>query len=352
MIEVTETLQRVDRRVCEVLSDLEADWAALSAGVVDILAGNDLPALGRQASLGGKRFRPQMVHWGWAAAGAPPHRFEAVVDLGAALELLHVFALIHDDVMDRSETRRGRPSIHAVARAAHVRAHGRGEAARFGDDIAILTGDLLHAQADHLVSGLPERVRAVWRTMMIELVLGQCRDLTGAADGVPDLERATQVSRLKSGAYTVQRPLQMGTVLAGADDAVVDCLMRYGALVGEAFALRDDLLGTWGDPEVTGKPDLDDLETGKGTVLLALAATRLDAEQQDLARRCGTGTLNPQQLCGLRDAMRQAGIPEEVESRIARDVDEAVAALDPSLIAPEGIEGLAGLARQVSWRNT
>ncbi|WP_162182372.1 polyprenyl synthetase family protein [Nigerium massiliense] len=348
--EVADTLAWVDARIARVLDDMAASWAEVGGDHSVALGGLDLPGLVAGATRHGKRLRPQLAHWGWVAGGAPPSAYGQVVELGTALELLHVFALVHDDVMDRSERRRGAPSVHALVRDAHRAAGCHGDAARFGDNVAVLAGDLVHAEADHLVSALPVPVRAAWRTMMIELVLGQRCDLTGAAERRRDLAHARQVARLKSGSYTVQRPLQMGALLADANPDLVGCLLIYGAHAGEAFGLRDDLLGTWGDPAFTGKSSDDDLAARKPTVLLALAAHRLDDETRSLLER-GDEPLDGVQVARLRRAMEACGVRDEVERLVAGEVDAARAALVPELVGADALAGLNGLVDIMAWRN-
>lgn len=346
------TCAAVDDLLRERLSLLADDWHDLAGRRADVLGDLDLPALAAHASRGGKRFRPLMVHWGWAAAGAHADRFDEVVRLGAALEMLHVFALVHDDVMDRSELRRGAPSVHSLAREAHREEAAAGPAEAFGDHIAILVGDLLHMEADDLVAGLPAPVRGLWRTMMLELVLGQRRDLTGAAAGRRDLDHALEVARLKSGSYTVQRPLQMGAVIGGGEAPVVDALLAYGGHLGEAFGLRDDMLGTWGDPSLTGKSREDDLQTRKPTVLLALAAERVGDQARELLSADTDEPLTDEQLDLLRTELDASGIRIAVERIIAEEVTAAVDALDPEVVHPEAVDGLTALAHRIAWRNS
>ena len=182
----------------------------------------------------------------------------------------------------------------------------------------MLVGDLAHAEADHMVTELPPAMRRLWRLLVIELVQGQSRDITGTAAGRRDLAHARQVARMKSGAYTVQRPLQLGAAAAGADRAGGPRPSpRYGREVGEAFALRDDLLGVWGDPERTGKPAGDDLLSGKPTVILSLADERLRGSDRTLLARVGTPELSPADVAHLQDALqagrggRRGGVPDQ-----------------------------------------
>lgn len=343
-----QTLAAVDSLVEHVLDDLATAWYEVAGREADVLGAHDLPHLVRQGSGGGKRIRPEMAHWGWVAAGAPAQAYGQVVELGAAIELLHLFALVHDDVMDRSERRRGRPTAHVMARDAHRAAGGRGSAELFGDSVAILAGDLVQSEADQLVAGLPLPVRRAWRRMMVELVLGQRRDLTGAALGRRDLEHAREVARLKSGAYTVAGPLRMGALLGGAGPGLLDVLDRYAHHAGEAFGLRDDLLGTWGDPAYTGKSDGDDLAAGKATVVLALAHDMLDGQGRDLLAR--VGSLDATGQARLRDELDRAGVREAVEQMVADEVGRACAALDPAVVGTEAVSGLTGLTQRIAWR--
>ncbi len=343
------TLAAVDDAVAATLQQLADDWAVVAGRPSDILGTDDVPRLAQLGS-GGKRVRPAMVHWGWVASGADEHRHPLVVRLGVALELLHLFALVHDDIMDRSEQRRGRAATHAIARDAHVRAGGHGEPVDFGHNIAILVGDLVHAEADHLVADLPADVRQIWRTMMIELVLGQRRDLTGAALGRRDLEHALEVAVLKTGSYTVGRPLEMGAVLGGASPATLACLSGFGVHLGRAFGLRDDILGMWGDPAKTGKSSDDDLVGGKATVLLALAAERLSDEGRRRLEHLGTGELAAEELAELRTEMAECGIREEVEQLISDEVDTACAQLEGGHVPAAAVEGLTQMAQKLAWR--
>ena len=309
-------LRRVDERLADVVASLAQTWRYDLMGdedpgsdrgaPLDILQDRDLPEMLRVLTVtGGKRIRPSMCFWGWVAAGgrsrdgATGPGADQVVQVGAALELLHIFALIHDDVMDESASRRGQPSVHTLAAQLHLHSSARGDARRFGESIAVLVGDLAHAEADHMVTDLPPAMRRLWRLLVIERVQGQSRDITGTAAGRRDLAHARQVARMKSGAYTVQRPLQLGAAAAGATEPVVRAITRYGREVGEGFALRDDLLGVWGNPERTGKPAGDDLLSGKPTVILSLADERLRGSDRTLLARVGTPELSPDGIAGL-----------------------------------------------------
>jgi geranylgeranyl diphosphate synthase type I len=194
-------------------------------------------------------------------------------------------------------------------------------------------------------------MRAIWRHLVIELVHGQSRDITGSAAGRRDLSHARQVARMKSGSYTIERPLQLGAAAAEADGDIVTALSAYGRELGEAFALRDDLLGVWGNPEVTGKPAGDDLISGKPTVILALSRGRLAGAARQARERVGTPEFSSADVRLLQEELRACGVVDKVESLISSHVRAAVEALDSDLLDPRGIAGLTQLAHRIAWRD-
>ncbi|MET1007461.1 MAG: polyprenyl synthetase family protein [Propionibacteriaceae bacterium] len=352
---LTDHLSRVDETLAEAMDDLGRLWATEfdDDGHLDVLNDRDLPAFITQLlNNGGKRIRPAMCYLGWLSAHGTVREVgrQNVVTVGAALELLHVFALIHDDVMDESASRRGQPSVHAQAIEMHRTSEAQGSSQRFGESIAMLVGDLAHAEADSLAAGLPAEMRKIWRVLVVELVCGQRRDLTGSVAGRRDLDHARQVARMKSGSYTVERPLQLGAAAVNASADVRSRLATYGREVGEAFALRDDLLGVWGDPALTGKPAGDDLVSGKPTVIMSLAQQRVLGEGRRVLARVGTPELTPADVALLQDALRDCGVVDAVETMISAHLDTALSALDDDVLHPEGIAGLTQMAHQIAWR--
>jgi geranylgeranyl diphosphate synthase type I len=254
--------------------------------------------------------------------------------------------------MDESASRRGQPTVHALTARLHRDSAALGSSQRFGESIAILVGDLAHAEADHLVADLPAPMRRLWRLLVVELVCGQRRDLTGGAAGRRDLGHARQVARMKSGAYTVERPLQLGAAAACAQPAIAESLTRYGREVGEAFALRDDLLGVWGDPEQTGKPAGDDLISGKPTVILSLATRGVrGSAARDAISRVGTPALTPDDVITLQSELAEQGIVAAVETRISTHVAAALEALRSTPLDPDGVTQLTQMAHQIAWRS-
>lgn len=316
---------------------------------------------------GGKRLRPEFVWWGWRAGGGPgidTSPAHAAVQLGAAVELIQACALLHDDLIDRSDTRRGAPSVHRAVAKQHSEEGLAGDPDQYGLSAALLLGDIALAWADDLFTqgahgqDAVTRTLPVWQSMRAEVLAGQLLDLvtTVAVGTDPAAEAADAmiVNRYKTAAYTVERPLHLGAALADAPPVAIAALRAYGADVGVAFQLRDDLLGVYGDPAVTGKPAGDDLVEGKRTLLLATARARLSGDDlAELDSGVGSASADPSRLAQLIAA---TGAPEFVETRISELVDRGTAALDRAdergaPVLPElAVTRLRGLATLASRR--
>ncbi|MDQ3758044.1 MAG: polyprenyl synthetase family protein, partial [Actinomycetota bacterium] len=302
---------------------------------------------------GGKRLRPAFCHWAFVGAGGDPDD-PVVVDAGAALELLHTFALLHDDVMDGSGVRRGRPTVHAAFADMHDADKWRGEARRFGEGVAILVGDLAFVYADRLIADAPRAALDVFNELRLEVNIGQYLDLLGTARGGVGIEQARRISRYKSGKYTIERPLHLGAALAGRLEDLAGPLSAYGEPLGEAFQLRDDLLGAFGDTALTGKPVGEDLREGKPTALYTWAVERATgAAAVVLAARFGTADLDAAEVAELQSVLEETGARHQVEEAIDRLVAEALAALDDlgDRLRPEAVARLAELAHFVAGRD-
>ncbi|SIN29118.1 polyprenyl synthetase family protein [Micromonospora cremea] len=303
---------------------------------------------------GGKRIRPTFAYWGWRGAVGGTEPLPPVLPALAALELLHTFALVHDDVMDSSATRRGRPTTHVAFAAQHVAAGHRGDPGRFGEAVAVLVGDLCMVWADRLLAHAtvsPARlleVRRCYDQMRVETIAGQYLDVLGENDTANwSIDRALRVARYKTASYTVQRPLLYGACLAGvsADDPLAAAYTRYGLAVGEAFQLRDDLLGAYGDPAATGKPAGDDLRTGKPTTLLMLARQLATPAQLKALDRAGERRVDR-----LAELIADTGAVARVERMIAERVGAALAALDAAPVDRTARTALTGLATAATNR--
>jgi geranylgeranyl diphosphate synthase type I len=308
-----------------------------------------LDSLARLILAGGKRLRPSFCHWAFVGAGGDPDD-RRVVEMGAALEMLHAFALVHDDVMDGSDVRRGADTVHREHAVRHVGSRWRGEDRRFGEGVAILVGDLALVYADVLLAGAPAPARAVYDELRIELCMGQYLDLLGTARGGVDLEGARQIASYKSGKYTIERPLHMGAALAGHLDRLEGPLSAYGLPLGEAFQLRDDVLGAFGETAATGKPVGDDLREGKPTPLLALAHERATPPQAAELERVGDPSLEGPAVARLQEVLVDTGALDELERRITALTEEALAAAQALPLCERAKAELAELAVYVSRR--
>ena len=273
--------QRAAIRIDRLLAAEIRRWAAVNADLVEPI--DSLRAL---VATGGKRLRPAFCAWGFAAGGG--HIDDPlVIDAGAALELLHTFAIIHDDIMDGSAVRRAEPTIHVDYARRHHERHWRGESRRFGDGAAILIGDVAFVYADQLMRNAPQAATDVFVDLRLEVNVGQYLDLLGTATGEASLEMARTICVYKAGKYTVERPLHLGAALAGRLGDLAEPLSAYGLPLGEAFQLRDDILGAFGGDDLLGKRVGDDFREGKPTALYATRAATGDR----VGRRLSTGAL-------------------------------------------------------------
>ncbi|MGW0390605.1 polyprenyl synthetase family protein [Streptomyces sp. NPDC003042] len=300
----------------------------------------------------GKRLRAAFCYWGWRAAGQPDS--DALVRTAASVELVHAAAVVHDDIIDDSPIRHGLPTAHSALCGAQQQGPARSKSVARA--LAMLVGDLLISLAGQLfvTSGLPAayltRARPLWADLARELIAGECLEIlrTGA---VPDTDASLKVIRYKTAKYTVEQPLLIGGALAGAGPRLREAFSAYGLPLGEAFQLRDDLLGLFGDPARTGKANLDDLRTRRPTVLLAetwQAAGPADREQlRRVLERRHVGTRD---LHAVRDVMSRLGAPARVENMINARVEEAARVLDEVDLPAHAARALAELARTAAVR--
>lgn len=341
-------------RVHKVLETFLEEQQAVLDGVGDEL----LPVLGAAQTLlsGGKRLRPAFAYWGWRGAGGADG--PEIVRAAAALEFLQACALIHDDVMDDSDTRRGNPSVHRKFAGLHRTAQWVGSPESFGVGAAILLGDLTLTWADEMLfsADLPltdlARAKPVYDRMRTELMAGQYLDLLEQAKGGGSVERALRVARYKAAKYTIEGPLHLGATLAGAPDELLTQYSSYGIPLGEAFQLRDDVLGVFGNPQVTGKPAGDDLREGKRTVLVAVAEERCSPTQQALLNRhLGDPHLTSEGVADLRTLIEETGALGFVEELIVSLVDESHRALNAmSTLAQPALSVLGDLSYAATRR--
>ncbi|MCV2396472.1 polyprenyl synthetase family protein [Actinotalea sp. M2MS4P-6] len=351
----------VDALLDRHLADLAAELAALGE------ACDPLVATLRDTLSGGKRLRAAFCYWSWRAHADPREDdpgHERALRIGAALELFHAAALLHDDVMDASDTRRGLPAAHRVFESLH-RTHGwRGDGARFGVAGAILLGDLALITSEReltdavgdLDAARRSAVRAIFDEMRTEVTAGQYLDVLAEVvpwgEPVAEEPAARTVVRAKSARYSVEHPLSLGAALAGANDAAMRTLRAVGLPLGEAFQLRDDLLGVFGDPATTGKPAGDDLREGKRTVLALRGLAAAGPEDAATLRRgLGRADLSTSEVEALRTILRSTGAVDSVERLIDDLAGPALAALAEAELAEPARTVLLGLGRAAVQRS-
>lgn len=334
-----ETRDEVDLRLTRLFDEKRPRAASLGA---DVLAMYD--AAVSLTLRGGKRLRPALIVASHLACGGADS--SAAIDAGVALELLQTYMLIHDDWMDRDDLRRGGPSVHALL----VRHHG--DVAR-GEASAILAGDYTSALAQEAMASMKIEpaiaIKAVsfFAKIQQDVVFGQQLDLSGRSEDVEIMHS------LKTGAYTVRGPLLLGAILANASAEQVDTLERFGGPLGVAFQLRDDLLGTFGSSEETGKPSGSDLRAGKRTAVIAEAERRLQGASRDTVMQVlGNASASDDQVADAVRALVACGAKDAVEARLVELVDEALSYLNQGGLSAAGVSLLAGAARAISVRRS
>ena len=303
----------------------------------------------------GKRLRPLFAYLGFLGTGSKPSI--EILRACASLELVHVCALMHDDVMDASDTRRGAPSIHRAFEAMHVEEKLSGSAAQFGISSAILLGDLALVWSAKMLhqSGIDGatllRSLPMYDEMRVELMAGQYLDVYEQALASESVERSLKVARYKSGKYTIERPLHFGAALGDGNPDLFTTYSNYGLPLGEAFQLRDDILGIFGDPKETGKPAGDDLREGKRTVLLAKVMELADSTQKsEISSTLGNQSLNLAQVNKVREIFVSTGALSEVENLISKLTSSAQSALEHGEIDPMATSALTQLLTIVTQR--
>lgn len=347
----------VDAVLAGHLSTLAEELAAIGPDSADLLTAM------RDMLTGGKRLRAAFCYWSWRAHGGAESEHaagrEQVLRVGAALELFQAAALFHDDVMDDSDTRRGRPAAHRSFAAQHEQHGWSGPSEQFGESAAILLGDLaliacereFASALDPLDLSLRQSARQVFDLMRTEVTVGQFLDVRAQAlpwglDAEQDERRAREVIRAKSARYSVEHPMALGAVLAGADDAAVERCRTVGLPLGEAFQLRDDLLGVFGDPATTGKPAGDDLREGKRTVLVVRAVQGSADDERDLILgHLGRRDLSGPEVEAVQAAVARSGAVDSVEGLIAQLAGPALDALAAAPLSEPGRGMLLSLGR-------
>jgi geranylgeranyl diphosphate synthase, type I len=341
----------------DYLRERRSDCAYMGADYAELTA-----ALEEFVLRGGKRLRPAFAYWGWrAVSDRPVDPLDAnALRLFSALELLHACALVHDDVIDASATRRGLPTVHRLFAERHRTDNWHGSSEQFGLSAAILLGDLALVWADDIVAtaDLPidarRRVQRVWAAIRTEVLGGQYLDIVAESSGADTVASAMTVNIYKTASYTITRPLQLGAAAAADRPDVSAAFHEVGTNLGIAFQLRDDVLGVFGDPAVTGKPSGDDLRSGKRTVLLAEAvelAEKSDAVAAKLLRTSIGSELSDAQVKEVCQVIESVGALAAVETRIDELTRRALDILDAAPIDAQARGGLTELARLAANRS-
>ena len=355
LVDREDLRHKIDARLAQVLGDQSRILAEISTDAAPLV-----DAWGRMLR-GGKRLRAAFCYWSWRSHGAPVDSPELanIIGVGAALELFQAAALFHDDVMDKSDTRRGEATAHRAFAQHHLDASWPGDAEQFGLSTAILLGDLslISSEEEFLrsVSALPvERsgpAREIFTRMRTEVTVGQYLDIHAQmqpwdGDFVGDERRAREIIRSKTARYSVECPITLGATLAGATPEQVAACSAFGLPLGEAFQLRDDLLGVFGDPATTGKPAGDDLREGKRTLLLIRTMRSLpSAQRADVVAALGRPDLSGSEVAQLQDVIRDSGAVEEIEELITSLSTQAFDALEAARLPQPASDALVSLAR-------
>lgn len=344
---MTDVIARVDAVLANVISSHRNRWSGLSPYIATVFDELELLVLG-----GGKRLRPQFCHLGWSAAGGDPNS-ETPIRIGAAVELLHVMALLHDDVIDDAATRRGHATTHRRQSEIHSDKKLLGESRRFGEGVAVLIGDITYVLSDVLVEDLSQHARTVWNDLRLEMNIGQYLDTVGSAYRERSTHFAELVCRYKSAKYTIERPLHLGAVAADAarGQQLQPMLSSYGLPLGDAFQIRDDVLGIFGDEKTVGKPVGGDFHEGKPTPMLAYAYDHANAAQRTLLDMVGNDTLSHADIERLQEVVVNTGARDAMENRINSLVEQAIAALHPAELDSDTYSALSALAHAVTQRD-
>ncbi|PYE19227.1 geranylgeranyl diphosphate synthase type I [Williamsia limnetica] len=308
----------------------------------------------------GKRIRAQFSMWGsFGASGG--ELVEGVPEIAAAIELFHFAALIHDDLMDSSDTRRGLPTVHRHFADEHIREQRLGDADNHGSAAAILVGDMCLSWSDDLAamatdsldSAARRTVRAMWSQMRDEAYAGQYLDMLSQTEATTSRRRTDLILRLKSAKYTISHPLCLGAAIAGGDDELLHLYDQIGLTAGAAFQLRDDLLGVFGDPRVTGKPAIDDIREGKRTLLMAVAESRAGQSQKEILRHAlGNPAVGEDDLEAVRSVLTATGADSAVEDRIRELTGKAMEILEYLPVDDVTRSALTGLIERCVWRQS
>jgi geranylgeranyl diphosphate synthase type I len=336
---IVEISRRVESELLKFLTTEYTRWS-----LIDPDFSVPIEALRRFVIAGGKRLRPAFCYWTAVGMGVDPDDPTLMHTL-MGLELLHTFALIHDDLMDRSALRRGEPSVHAAFATQHHQEQLRGSSVQYGDSMAILVGDLAFAYADQMFIDANRRARQLYSELKLEVNLGQSLDVSGSFAAHTSLIKAERIALYKSGKYTVERPMHIGAAMAEHYFATSDAITDFAVPLGMAFQLRDDVLGVFGQTERTKKPVGDDLREGKQTLLIGLACQKWSSAENELFEGLfGREDLTMHEITALQRLIEESGALQAMEDRIDQLFLRSMEALDGLDLIPQARAALGEMA--------
>ena len=341
---ISDVVGPIDDRLADAIRNEHQLWEKVDSSLAD-----PFTSLEELVFSGGKRLRPAFFYWAHVGAGGNPNSSKAI-DVAAAIEMLHAFALAHDDVMDRSEARRGEPSTWQRFANLHKDHDWLGNSLHFGEAVAILVGDLAHVLADKLMSHSSPIVSQLWEELRLEVNIGQYLDVLSGAKGKFDHRSARKILEYKTGRYSVQRPLQLGAAVAGKYDELCKPLTDFGQPVGVVFQLRDDILGVFGNAKRTGKPTGDDLREGKPTPLMAEAFAQASEKQRSILSKIGSNDLSHKDICDIQEVVEETGAKSVIEQEIEDLTNSALENLSTIPLEKNASEALSELAHFVAYR--
>jgi geranylgeranyl diphosphate synthase type I len=338
-------VSRISEHIGAFLQEEIAYWKTIDDSITP-----PLEALSAFISSGGKMLRPAFCFLGYRIQGKSEIGSE-IISAGSALEMLHNFALVHDDFMDRADTRRGNPTVHKYLEQLYSKNSYSGDIEHFSNSVAILAGDFAFTYADRFARTLPVRCLDVYDALKVELFAGQQMDLDAVYRTSITKEDVSRIAQYKSGKYTIERPLQLGAVLAN-ENADARLWNEFGRPLGEAFQLRDDVLGIFGDESLTGKPVGDDIREGKFTLLIAEAIERTRGTERELIDRRGQPDITDDEIEKIVDIIESSGANKAVESRIDELYNDSIKVLEDLKMDEESLSFAKYLAKYVCWRHS
>lgn len=303
---------------------------------------------------GGKRIRGALTVLGYEMSGGTNRPM--ILQAARAIEMLHAYILIIDDIQDRSELRRGGPTAHAALREYHAKKGLAGDSGHFGLSIA-LNASLSGAHAAQMIMAnidAPEHLRLsalsiINRTMVIT-AHGQTSDIMHEAVGKVNMDEINKVMEWKTSQYSILNPLHVGMVLAGADCHATDAITAYATNIGKAYQISDDILDTFGKDG-----SLDDIRDGKQTIVIAYALEKAEkVDREFLVRILGNDKLTLAEFERCRKILTRCGALQNAQDAIKNYVEQANSSLGtkPPHWAPEGTHFLRGLAEYILTRSS